>query len=113
MLLQGVGASPGRIRGKVRVIRGEQDISSFRVETVERDVESGEVLVAPFVTPFDIIAISKAGAIVVNRGGITSHAAVIARELGIPCIVRAERATELLTEGMEVIVDANEGKVYQ
>ena len=104
LLLKGVGASPDRYRGRVHIInRDEQDIS----------VKDGEIIVVPFVTPFDIPIILKAGAIITNYGGITSHAAVIARELGITCIVATENATKVLKNGMEVLVDGNEGCVYQ
>lgn len=106
VLLKGQPASPGRIRGKVRVILKEYN-------KLDPDVENGEIIVIPFVTPFDFQVIIRAGAIVTDIGGITSHAACIAREIGIPCVVATEKATKLLKDGMEVTVDGKRGIVYQ
>ncbi len=106
VLLKGKPASSGRIRGKVRVILKEHN-------KLDPNVEDGEIVVIPFVTPFDFQFIIKAGAIVTDIGGVTSHVACIARELGIPCVVATEKATKLLKDGMEVIVDGENGIIYQ
>jgi len=106
ILLKGRPASPGKIRGRVRLIQKDHNI--FNLE-----IEDGEILVVPFIAPFHFPLILKAGAIVTDHGGVTSHAATIARELGIPCIVATERATEIMKDGTEVIVDGDKGIVYQ
>ena len=104
VLLKGIGASPGLYRGKVTVIdRGGSNIL----------IKSGEVIVIDFLTPMEIPHILEAGAIITDHGGVTSHAAVIARELGIPCIVSTGKATKLLKDGMEVIVDGKKGIIYK
>ena len=105
ILLKGKPASSGKIRGKVRVILKNND-------KLSSDIEDGEILVIPFVTPFDFQFVIKAGAIITDIGGVTSHAACIARELGIPCVVATEKATKLLKNGMEVIVDGKNGIIY-
>lgn len=106
IMLKGQPASPGKIRGKVRVILKEYN-------KLNPDMEDGEIVVMPFVTPLDFQVIIRAGAIVTDIGGITSHAACIARELGIPCVVATEKATKLLKDGMEVTVDGKRGIIYQ
>jgi len=106
ILLKGKPASLGRLRGKVRVILKEHD-------KLNLNVEDGEIVVIPFITPLDFQVITKAGAIVTDIGGVTSHAACIARELGIPCVVATEKATKLLKDGMEIIVDGKNGVIYQ
>ncbi|MGI9436375.1 MAG: phosphoenolpyruvate synthase, partial [Geminicoccaceae bacterium] len=86
--------------GEVRVIKDTHKLGDFR---------PGEVLVADTTTP-DLEPVMKtAGAIVTNRGGRTCHAAIIARELGIPAVVGTEQATETLTDGQAVTVSCAEG----
>ncbi len=104
LLLKGIGASPGIYRGKVKIINRKVDNIS---------ISNGEIIVADFITPLEIILVLNAGAVITDHGGITSHAAVIAREIGIPCVVSTNNATKVLKNGMEVIVDGEEGTVYQ
>jgi pyruvate, water dikinase len=92
--------------GPVRVIRGVGELSSFR---------PGEVLVAPMTDPDWEPVLRKAAAIVTDQGGRTCHAAIISRELGIPCVVGTHDATTALAEGQEVTVscaDGDDGRVY-
>jgi pyruvate,water dikinase len=93
--------------GPVRAIRDAHDLAEFR---------PGEVLVADTTTPDWEPVMKTAAAIVTNRGGRTCHAAIVARELGIPAVVGAEHATERLAGGSEVTVSCAEGdvgKVYE
>jgi len=69
--------------------------------------------VAEMTTPDFVPAMKRAAAILTNRGGRTAHAAIVSRELGIPCVVGAEQATTALTEGQVITVDGSHGKVYQ
>ena len=87
--------------GKVRYISGIDRLGDFK---------AGEVLVADTTTPDWEPVMKIAGAIVTNRGGRTCHAAIVSRELGIPAIVGAENATELLKDGQEVTVSCAEGE---
>ncbi|MEM4272287.1 MAG: phosphoenolpyruvate synthase, partial [Candidatus Bilamarchaeaceae archaeon] len=103
VLLRGLGASPGSGVGKVNVLAGPKDIPRM---------EKGAVLVTDMTTPDFVPAMKKACAIVTNTGGMTSHAAIVSRELGIPCIVGTQRATDTLKEGMLVTVDGSHGVVY-
>ena len=102
-LLKGIAASNGQATGKVRKMQGENDSA----------MQMGEVLVAPFTTPLMSIAIMKAAAIITEIGGVSSHAAIISRELGIPCVVGIKNATQILNNGKEVTVNGSNGTVYK
>lgn len=100
--VKGNCASKGKVQGKVRVLLNASENDSL---------EKGEVLVTFMTSPDFMGAIRKCSAIVTNLGGITSHAAIISRELGIPCIVGTKNATEILKTGDLVEVDADKGLV--
>lgn len=104
ILLKGLGASPGIGVGRVNIIPAPEDISKM---------EERAVLVTDMTTPDFVPAMKKAAAIVTNTGGMTSHAAIVSRELGIPCIVGSKNATELLKGGQLVTVDGTHGMVYE
>ncbi|MDD2655526.1 MAG: phosphoenolpyruvate synthase [Candidatus ainarchaeum sp.] len=104
ILLRGLGASPGIGVGKVNMIPTPEDIPRM---------EERAVLVTDMTTPDFVPAMKKAAAIVTNTGGMTSHAAIVSRELGIPCIVGSKNATELLKGGQIVTVDGTHGMVYE
>lgn len=103
-ILSGSPASPGIASGPVRVITSVKEVGK---------VLAGEVLVAPQTNPDYVPAMKKAAAIVTERGGRTSHAAIVSRELGIPAVVGAEGATKKLKEGEVVTVNGKEGLVYK
>lgn len=98
----GFSAQPGIAKGRVRLILNKEQLKKFK----ER-----EILVAPMTTPDYIPAIKKAIAVVTDIGGITSHAAVISRELGKPCIIGTKVATKVLKDGDLIEVDATKGLV--
>jgi len=103
VLLKGIPASGGLIQGQVKIIRNLVDLNR---------IEIGDILVASITNPSMIVAIQKARAIVTDHGGICSHPAIVARELGIPCVVGTREATTVLRDGMMVIVNGEEGIVY-
>jgi len=76
-------------------------------------VKEDSILVTVMTNPDMVPAMKRAAAIVTDEGGRTCHAAIVSRELGIPCIVGTGKATKLLKEGMEVTVDATRGVVYE
>jgi pyruvate,water dikinase len=102
-ILEGVGASSGIAEGIVKIVAGVKDISKFN---------EGDVLVAKITEPSMVIMMNKASAIVTNVGGLTSHPAIVSRELGIPCVVATKNATQILKEGTKVKVDGGKGEVY-
>ncbi len=108
VLIKGLPASPGRVSGKVRVIMDPADIDQF---------QQGEILVTEMTAPDWVPAMKRALAIVTDSGGMTGHASIVSRELGIPCVVgsksRGDAATLILKTGMEVTVDATNGVVYE
>jgi phosphohistidine swiveling domain-containing protein len=101
-ILSGTTASLGFARGTVRKIATGSD----SLHDAVREMRPGDILVTGQIRPQLILACRKAGAIVTDEGGIASHAAVVARELGIPCIVGTKDATAVLTDGDTVTVDA-------
>jgi pyruvate,water dikinase len=76
-------------------------------------LENGEILVAPMTNPDWVPAIRRAGAVVTDGGGMTCHAAIVSRELGVPCVVGARTATQTLRDDEMVTVDGRSGKVYE
>ncbi len=103
-ILSGLAASPGVGSGKVKILRGPEELEK---------VQKGDVLVTKMTSPDYVPAMQKAAAIVTDEGGMTSHAAIVSREMGIPCIVGSEKATELLHEDDLVTVDGTHGNVYR
>jgi pyruvate, water dikinase len=103
-LLTGLAAAPGVVAGRVHV-----------VHTVEesRALEPGEVLVAPMTTPDWVPTMRRAAALVTDSGGLTCHAAIVSRELGVPCVVGTRQATDVLRDGELVTVDGASGAVYE
>jgi pyruvate,water dikinase len=104
ILVRGLGVSPGQGSGKAKVLLNAKEISAFG---------DGEVLVTEMTTPDWVAAMKKAAAIVTNLGGKTCHAAIVSRELGIPCVVGTENATKVLHEGDMVTVDGQRGLVFK
>ena len=102
VLVRGLGAAPGSASGSVRVLADPHDTAALR---------AGEVLVAHMTTPDWVPLMRKAAAIVTDSGGMTCHAAIVTRELGIPCVVGAGDATRKLRDGELVTVDATHGTV--
>jgi pyruvate,water dikinase len=104
VLLTGDQASPGIASGPAKIIK---DISQID------KVHEGDILVAEMTTPDFVPAMKRAVAIVTDRGGRTAHAAIVSRELGIPCVVGTGDATTTLDNGQVVTVDGSHGKVYE
>ena len=103
-ILEGMGASPGVGAGEVRVIYSKDELDK---------VQKGHVLVTKMTDPDMVPAMKRAAAIVTDEGGMTCHAAIVSREMGIPCIVGTEEATKKLKDGDKITVDAENGIVYK
>ena len=102
-ILDGLSASPGIATGKVKIVNDVSELSK---------IMPGDILVAIMTSPDYVPAMKRAAAIVCDEGGITAHASIVSRELGIPCIVGTEKATKVLKENQLITVDATSGKVY-
>jgi len=85
----------------------------FTPEDASKLVKKGDVLVTTMTNPDYVPFMRLAGAIITDKGGVTCHAAIVSRELGIPCIVGAENATKVMITGEEYTVDARNGVVYE
>ena len=103
-LLSGLGASPGRGSGAVRILDSPDQGPSF---------QDGEVLVARMTSPDWVPTMRRASALVTDSGGMTCHAAIVSRELGIPSVVGTRRATSTLRNGEVVTVDGSAGEVFE
>ena len=99
--IKGQIGNRGIARGRVRMLRSSQ-VSDFT---------PGDILVTAMTTPDFVPLLKKAAAIVTDEGGITCHAAIVSRELGIPCVIGTKNATKILKDGDEVEVDAEKGIV--
>lgn len=104
LLLRGLPSAPGIGSGKVHVILSVDNVSEFK---------DGEILVTEMTTPDWVPTMKKAKAIVTDAGGMTCHAAIVSREMGIPCITGTRIGTKVLENGKEVTVDAKMGMVYE
>lgn len=108
--INGIIANKGLAKGRVKNIHyGYENFDELSVEIDK--MEKGAILVAESTSPELLSACKKAGAIVTNQGGLMSHAAIVSREMKIPCIVGTQNATDILKDGMEVEVDADNGVV--
>ncbi|MBV9455314.1 MAG: hypothetical protein JOZ19_14565 [Rubrobacter sp.] len=102
VLLSGTPGSPGVAEGPVRIIRDGSQFDKLR---------PGEVLVAPYTNPAWTPLFQRAAAVVVDSGGAASHAAIVAREYGIPAVMGTIEGTKKLTDGQRVMVDGDQGRV--
>jgi pyruvate,water dikinase len=104
VLARGLGASPGMAVGRARILKSIADAVRL---------QEGEVLVTRKTEPDWVPLMKKASAIVTDEGGMTAHAAIVSRELGIPCVVGTQDGTRRIPEGEVVTVDARQGAVYR
>jgi len=104
VLVRGVSASPGTASGEVRLIT--------KLDHLDQ-VTEGDVLVSTMTTPDMVPAMQRAAAIVTDEGGMTSHSAIVSREMGVPAIVGTRTATDVLEPGQQVTVDGEMGTVTE
>jgi len=102
--LSGIGSSPGKVTGSARIVD--------KLDNLDK-VEEGDVIVAEMTTPDMVPAMKRASGIVTDEGGMTSHAAIVSRELGVPAVVGAEDATDRLRDGQIVTLDGDMGTVEE
>jgi pyruvate,water dikinase len=102
VLVEGLAASPGRYEGKARIVRGPADFGKL---------SGGDVLVARTISPAFNIILPIIGGVVTDRGGALCHAAIVAREFGIPAVVGTNHGTAKIPDGAQVLVDGDRGFV--
>ncbi|ACP45597.1 phosphoenolpyruvate synthase [Sulfolobus islandicus Y.G.57.14] len=106
VLVRGLAASPGIAFGKAKIIL---DIKDPKIH----EFKKGDILVTKMTDPDWVPLMKIAGAIITDEGGMTSHAAIVSRELGIPAIVGSREATKVIQDNQEITVDAIRGIVYE
>jgi pyruvate,water dikinase len=104
VLISGLGSSPGVATGTVKIVRTIEDLAK---------VQKGDVLVTKMTSPDMVVAMGRSVAIVTDEGGLTAHASIVGREMGLPVIVGTKEATTKLQDGQKITVDAFSGKVYE
>lgn len=110
-ILSGYAASAGRVRGTVKFIRTTQRDSN--IQEILENVKHGDIIVTEMTRPQYLLAIRRSAGIITDLGGNLCHAAIVSREFNIPCVVGTQNATSMLQEGMTVILDGNEGYIYE
>ncbi|MCF0225853.1 MAG: phosphoenolpyruvate synthase [Methanobrevibacter sp.] len=104
VIVRGLGASPGVASGLVKIIRDIDELDK---------VEDGDIMVTTMTTPDMVPAMRRAAGIITDEGGVTCHASIISRELGIPCVVGTGSATSTLKEESGVTLDGKKGLVFE
>jgi pyruvate,water dikinase len=104
VITKGLGASPGMAAGTVKIINTTDELDK---------VQEGDILVTVMTTPDMVPAMKRANGIITDEGGVTCHAAIVSRELGIPCVVGTGDATSILPENSQVTLDGNKGMVWE
>lgn len=104
LILTGSPASPGIATGPAKIIFSPSEIDK---------IKTGDVLIAPSTNPDYVPAMKKASAIITEKGGRTSHAAIVSRELGIPAVVGAENATKIIKNEEVITVNGSTGEIYK
>lgn len=102
-ILKGLAASPGIAFGNVKIVKNLEDLQK---------IQTGNILVTKMTNPDMVVTMQKSAAIITDEGGLTAHAAIVSREMGIPCVVGTQEATTKLKEGELVTVDGFNGKIY-
>ena len=102
VLIDGLGASPGIVSGTVRIVH--------KLDHLDQ-VQDGDIIVTEMTMPDMVPAMKRAAGIVTDEGGMTSHAAIISRELGVPAVVGTGNATRVLDDGQGVTIDGDKGTV--
>lgn len=103
LILKGMGASAGIAEGTVKVI-----LDPFQHDKMKK----GDILVTVMTNPFFVPLMSKAKGIITDVGGLICHAAIVSREMGIPCVVGTKKATKVLKDGMKIKMNGKTGEVY-
>lgn len=103
-MLSGLAASSGLATGRVKIVYSIADLSK---------IQKGDVLVTKMTNPDMVVTMQRAAAIITDEGGLTCHAAIVSREVGVPSVVGTKNATQVLKEGQIVTVDGTNGRIYE
>jgi len=103
VIVKGVSVCPGQVTGPVKIVKNSADV---------KKVKEGDIMVVSHSSPAFAIGVMNSSGLICETGGLLTHICIVAREMGIPCIARVEKATELLKEDMYITMDAANGTVY-
>ncbi len=104
IIAKGLGASPGMASGAVKIVKNTDELDK---------IDEGDILVTVMTTPDMVPAMKRADGIITDEGGVTCHAAIVSRELGIPCVVGTGDASKILQENSIVTLDGSKGFVFE
>ncbi|WP_435335377.1 phosphoenolpyruvate synthase [Haloarchaeobius sp. TZWWS8] len=104
VLVQGLGSSPGIASGKAQIVRKLDELDK---------VGEGDIIVTEMTTPDMVPAMKRAAGIITDEGGMTSHAAIVSRELGVPAVVGTGNATSMLSDGQLITLDGDKGTIRE
>ena len=104
IIAKGLGASPGMASGAVKIVKNTDELDK---------IDKGDILVTVMTTPDMVPAMKRADGIITDEGGVTCHAAIVSRELGIPCVVGTGDASKILQENSIVTLDGSKGFVFE
>ncbi len=104
IILKGLAASPGIATGKIKVIEDLKDLNK---------ISKGDILVTKMTNPDMVVTMQRSAGIITDEGGLTAHAAIVSREMGIPCIVGTQEATIRLKENEIITMDGYTGRIYK
>lgn len=99
----GIPVSPGVVEGPVKIVDAPEDVAL---------VKPGDIVVVRYSNPLFTLAAMSAAGLICEVGGVLTHICIVCAEMGIPCIARAEKITESLSDGMIITLDASGGRVY-
>jgi len=111
ILLKGIPANIGKVEGKARIISGDTINDSKLLKELSK-VKRSEILITEMTRPLFVIVMRKVAGIITDRGGILCHAAMVAREFNLPCVVNTGNATMKLKTGQKILLDADKGIIY-
>jgi len=109
-ILSGFPASAGRVVGTARLV------NMFLYGDMEKEmhrIQKGDIIVTEMTRPHFLLGIRRAAGIITDLGGNLCHAAIVAREFNIPAVVGTQNATKILQDGQKIILDGNEGHIYE
>lgn len=112
IILKGIPANRGKAIGRVRIVSGDTINDKQLLKELSK-VKRGDILVTTMTRPLFVVVMRKIKALITDRGGILCHAAMVAREFNLPCIVNTIRATRVLKNRQKILVDGDKGIVYE
>lgn len=103
IVARGISVSGGTVSGRVKVVKNSMDVNK---------VEEGDIMVVSQSSPAFAIGVMNSAGLICQGGGVLTHICIVAKEMGIPCMARVEKAVELFQDNMNITLDADQGVIY-